>query len=179
MSDIMKDSPARKTDIRKGDIVVSVDGTAIKDINHLRRVVAARKPGTTVKLAVFRNGKTVGLSMVLGELPEKEPEAPAAPGDREDYLGLVVKDIDEDLAFRHRAPDRKGVMITMVKRNSPAASAGLMAGDVIKELERTPVNTVKAYDDLIATLKGKKKILFLVARGGSHRFVVVDMEGSQ
>lgn len=175
VSDIMKGSPAEKTDIKKGDIITRVDGVDIKDINHLRRVVAARKPGTKVALNVYRNGKIMEISMVLGKLPDKPVVAATSPGGQTDYLGLAVRDIDEDMAFKYRTGDRKGVVITRVDRRSPGGQAGLAPGDVIKEVERTVVDSLKTYTDLIATLKSKKKILLLVARGGNHRFVVVDM----
>lgn len=176
VSDIIKDSPATGSGIRKGDIITKVDGTNVKDVNHLRRMVSLKKPGAAVKLTVFRDGKSAELAMTVGTLPDKPLAPPADMREKEDQLGVVVKDIDEELAYKYRTADRSGVIITQIKEDSPAARAGLKAGDVLKEIDRMPVDTVKTYNDIVGNLMGKKKLLLLITRGGTHKFVVVDLD---
>jgi serine protease Do len=179
VSDIIKGSPAEKSAVRKGDIIVSIDGVEIKDVNHLRRVTSLKKPGVTAKLAVFREGKMLEIPMEIGLMPDKPPVMAALPMQREDPLGVSVKDIDEEVAYRYKLADRMGVAVTQVRPESPAERAGLMPGDVIKEVERSTVDSVKAYGELVGDLKGKRKVLLLIARGGSHRFMVVEMEARE
>ncbi len=148
----------------------------MKDVNHLRRMVSLKKPGAAVKLTVFRDGKSAELAMTVGTLPDKPLAPPADMREKEDQLGVVVKDIDEELAYKYRTADRSGVIITQIKEDSPAARAGLKAGDVLKEIDRMPVDTVKTYNDIVGNLMGKKKLLLLITRGGTHKFVVVDLD---
>jgi len=174
VSDIIKGSPAEGTGIKKGDIIIKIDGASINDVNKLRRVVSLKKPGTKTKVTVFREGTTVDIPMEIGMLPDKPPAMASLPRDKEDILGIAVKDIDEDMAYKYRLADRIGVVITQVKPESPAEKAGLTTGDVIKEVERGPIDSVKSYEEIMGSLKGKKKVLLLIARTGSHKFVIVD-----
>ncbi len=175
VSDIIKGSPAEGTGIQKGDIIISVDGTVIKDVNNLRRIISLKKPGTQVKVNVFRGGKTMDIPITIGVLPDKPPVMAGAPSEKADALGMSVRDIDEEMAYKFRLSERTGVVVTQVRQESPAEKAGLMAGDVIKEVERSPVESVKDYDGITGSLKGKKKVLLLIARAGAHKFVIVDM----
>ncbi|TAL30173.1 MAG: Do family serine endopeptidase [Spirochaetes bacterium] len=176
VSDIMKGAPAEGSGIRKGDIITSVDGIKIRDINHLRRLIAGKKPGATVKLSVYRDAKDQAVNLTVGTLPDKTPVAESESQENGDEIGITVREIDEDLAYKFRSTEKRGVMITQVKRGSPADRAGLIAGDIIKEIERAPIDTAKSYADAVETLKEKKKLLFLISRGGTHKFIVIEKE---
>ncbi len=177
VADIMKESPAEGSGLQKGDIITMIDGVTIIDVNHLRRVVAVRKPGSKVKIAVFRGGKAAPLEMTIGTMPVTPPVADRDVRDREDMLGMVVKDIDEDLAYKYRSPDRSGVIVTQVKPGSPSMRAGIAPGDVVKEIERGPIDSVNTYNKAVGALKGRTKVLLLINRAGTHKFLILDLEG--
>ncbi|MCU0845768.1 MAG: Do family serine endopeptidase [Spirochaetes bacterium] len=177
VADIMKESPAEGSGLQKGDIITMIDGITIIDVNHLRRVVAIRKPGSRVKIAVFRGGKSAPLEMTIGTMPVTPPVADRDVRDREDMLGMVVKDIDEELAYKYRSPDRSGVIVTQVKPGSPSMRAGIAPGDVVKEIERGPIDSVNTYNKAVGALKGRTKVLLLINRAGTHKFLILDLEG--
>ena len=176
VADILKESPAEGSGLRKGDIITSIDGASITDVNHLRRVVAVKKPGAKVKIDVFRDGKAERIEMLIGMMPTTPPVADRDAGEREDMLGMTVRDIDEELAYKYRSPERSGVIVTQVKQGSPAMRAGIVAGDVIREIERGAIDSVNTYKTAVETLKGKTRVLVLINRAGSHRFVVLDLD---
>lgn len=176
VSDIVKGSPAEGTSIKRGDIITNVDTTPINDVNHLRRVVAIKKPGSKAKISIFRDGKTIEIAMTVGTLPDKPVATDMEPVEKEDTLGMVIKDIDEEISYKYRTADKTGVAVTQVKQNSPAAAAGIIVGDVIKEIERNPIENSRDYFRILSNLKGKKKLLLLITRGGTYRFTIVDME---
>ena len=173
ISDIIKSSPAEGTGIKVGDIIVAIDSRAIKDVNHLRRAVSAKKPGSMVKVTVFRNGGTLDIPVKVGVLPDKltlvKKEAPG----KEDLLGLMVSDLNEELAYRYKLQDRHGVVISGVKNGSPAFQSGLQAGDLIKEVDRKPVDNTKTYHEVVQRVKSYSSVLFLIRRGGVNKFIVV------
>jgi serine protease Do len=174
VSDIMKDSPAYGSGIKTGDIITAVDGTAIVDVNHLRKIVAVKKPGTDVTITIFRNGNTMDISMKVGTLPEGPVNIRKEVPGKEDTLGLIIKDIDEETAYRFKIIDKQGVVIISIRVNSPAYNSGLMLGDVVKEIERKPIDSVRSYLDAITESKDKPSILFLVKRAGTNRFMVIE-----
>lgn len=176
VSDIIKGSPAEGSEIQKGDIIVSVNKQKVESVNHLRRLVSLIKPGSKAMLSVLRGGRPVEIAMTIGTLPERPLASADTKKDGEDVLGLVARDIDEELAYKFRTADKSGVVITGVRPGSAAARAGLVPGDVVKEVERRPVDSLRAYNDALSMLRGKTKVLLLITHAGTHRFVILDME---
>lgn len=175
VADIVRGSPAIGSGIKIGDIIVSIDGIAIDDVNHLRKVVASKKPGATSRIQVFRGGTLTEIDFKIGTMPDKPMALLEKPGG-EDALGMLVRDIDEDLAYRYKLEDMKGVVIVKVKRNSIAADSGLMIGDLIKEVDRRPIDSTVTYKKILSELKSREKILFLVRRRGVNKFIVLSIK---
>jgi len=174
IADIIEGSPAERADVKIGDIIVGVNGKTVDNVFELRRVVAAFKPGTAVDLKIVRKGEEKTVKFTIGEMPVKsaekthQMEQPA-----EDSIGLVVHEIDERLAYRFRIKDTSGVVVVKVKPGSDAASAGIIRGDVIKEIEKQPVANLGDYHRLLKEHKEKGTLLFLVKRGGVNKFILV------
>jgi len=175
VSRFVKGSPAEKSGMRAGDIIVSFDGVMIRDARHLKRLIAGKKPGEKASVRIFRSGTYVESEVTVGTIPEKPLDALDAQG-MEDTLGIGVRDIDEELAYRYRLPDSKGVVIVTVGTNSPAANAGLAIGDLIKEIDRRPVESTITYRKILSDLAGRRRIPFLIKRKGVPRNIVVDIE---
>ena len=173
VSDVMKKSPAQNSKIRAGDIITKIDGTEIRDVNHLRRIIAWKQPGTSAKVSVFRSGKIFDVDMSIGTLPDKKLIAQKERLGPQDDLGIVIRDIDEELAYRYRIPDRRGVVIVEVTPDSPADSGGLKSGDTIREINQKPVRDTSAFRTILMELKSNRRLLFLVRRLGINKFIVV------
>lgn len=175
VSDVMKGSPAESSNIKSGDIIMKIDDVEIFDVHQLRKLVAWKKPGTAVKVLVFRDGKQLEFAMPVGKLPEKKNEIIPAL-DRFDDIGITVKNLTEDLAYRWRIKEQSGVVVTRVKEYSPAFVAGIRVGDLIREIERSPVADTKDYKALMTEHRERKHLLMLIQRAGVNKFVVVQRE---
>ncbi|MCL5742743.1 MAG: PDZ domain-containing protein [Acidobacteria bacterium] len=132
------------------------------------------KPGTTVHLEVFRDGKEFALPVTLGELPSKPEsaggEAAASAGALQ---GLSVDTLTPDIARQLQLPaSTKGVVVTSVGDISPARQADLQRGDVIQEVNRQPVATAGEFEQAVRAA-GNQPVLLLVDRGGSTMYVVL------
>ncbi len=172
VADIMKDSPARKAKIEIGDIIISVNGAEVSDINQLRRYVAALKPGTSAKVKIFRAGKEVELDVMIAELPAQS-QITEEKMEEVDTIGMSVGDITEENAYKFRISDTTGVIVLEIQDQSPAYEAGMMVGDIIKEIENIPVENVDKYNELLKQYEKKETLLLLIKRGGIHKFVVI------
>ncbi len=80
LGDIEPDGPAGRSGLQKGDIVLDMDGQPVTDTREFRLKIAMMKPGTTVKLKVFRNGTERNVDVMLGELPVKPSSRSSAEG---------------------------------------------------------------------------------------------------
>lgn len=168
---VTEGSPAGKSGLRTGDTILGVDGEDIKGPKELSRKIAGIKPGTSVKMNVFRNGSERTISVKIGTMPG---ERMASRGDDQDYepraknasaLGLMLVPSE----------DGEGVAVAEVEPGSPAARRGLRAGDVILQVGGASVDEPDAARRAIRqSLKGgEKAVLLLVRNDRGQRFVAL------
>ena len=168
------DTPAAKAGLKRGDVILSLNGQPVNSANDLRLRISQTAPGTTVKLGVSRDGKMQDFSVTLGELPDKVAQEgtnkESSPGGLE---GVEVQGLTPDVAQQLQLPaGTKGVVVTSVDPSSPAASE-LNRGDVIQEVNHKPVASVEQYRQAIAAA-GNQPVLLLVNRGGATTYVVIE-----
>ena len=169
----MKTSPADKAGIDTGDIILSVNKTKVKNIYELKRAVSVIKPGETAKLMIQRGKDKKTIEVLIGKYPDSKKKK------EEDYkqgIGINVRDIDEETAYQYRIRDKNGVVVTEVLPGSPGEKAGIMKGDLIKQVENVSINNVPDYEKTINSSLGNSKILVLVKRGNQQQYLVIRMK---
>jgi serine protease Do len=171
-------SPAARAGIRIGDVVVRFAGQEIRDGRHFRNLVAATAPGTKVQIDLLRDGKPITVTATVDKQTSEADATPTAPpesspANRLDKLGIAVQPLTPELARQLRIAVTRGVVITDVNEDSPAGTAGLQEGDVIVEVNRTPVANPDELVQALAKTKDPHNTLFLIKRQGASLFVVV------
>ncbi|MBI1953301.1 MAG: Do family serine endopeptidase [Candidatus Omnitrophica bacterium] len=149
---VLAGSPAEEGGLRDGDVVVSLEGAALKDVRELLKKVARVPVGQRIKLAVIRDGKRHELSIKVGQRPESL-ESWEARGEGT-WRGLEVSAITPELAERYRLTSHKGVVVTQVEPNSPAEEAGLRVRDVILEINRQKVDSLNDFTKIAKKVDG-------------------------
>jgi serine protease Do len=135
--------------------------------------VAETPVGRAVPLAVVRDGTRVTLTVTVGRLAENE-QAAETPGDQaKPSLGLALEPLTPELASQLRMDGTRGVVVRAVQNDSPAANAGLRAGDVIVEVDHQSVGTVDDVRSALVKHSQKEPLLFLVHRNGATLYVAV------
>jgi serine protease Do len=172
VSDVMEDGPAEKAGIKRGDVITSYNGKNIKDNEMLPRLVAATEIGKKIKLGIIRDGKPMGIEIVIGELPEEGLKASKKPEVEKDF-GLVVQDITPEIAKHLNLKDRRGVIATDVTPGSPAGDADIRSGDIIKEISRKPIQNVADFKAAMKNANIKEGIVMLVKRENTTFYTVV------
>jgi serine protease Do len=184
-------SPAAKAGIEAGDVITKFDGKEVTSMRGLPRIVAQTPIGKTVPVEVMRKGEKKTLEVVVGRLSEdddaaaEEPappttrgETPANPG--QGLIGLKVTPLTDELRRKHGIEKKiKGLLVTEVDQDSPAAEKGVKAGDIIVEAAQEQVATA---DDLTKSVdkvrkSGRKAVLLRLEDGkGDMRFVAVPID---
>ena len=170
-------APAEKAGVKRGDIIMKVDGKPVKNSRDVQREVLTRRVGDTVALELWRDGKNVNLSAKAAELPGEEGSGPGAQGGDDEKspkakLGIGLQTLTPQMAERFGLKAEGGVLIASVKPGSPAGEAGLQRGDVILEVDRRPVRTADEASKALGADRPGGHVL-LVQRGENAIFVLV------
>lgn len=174
VADVLDDSPAAKAKLQRGDVIVSYNGTPVKDPGHLRGMVAETPPDTTVTVTVLRDKDRKDVKLVIAELPKEI--AKASRGGQESATGehaLAGVTVEENKERSGQGRGKGGVVVTEVEPDTPAERAGVRPGDVILEINRKPVRSVSDFDKLAGQLGSKTPALLLITRGNATVFISV------
>ncbi|MEX2129573.1 MAG: Do family serine endopeptidase [Xanthobacteraceae bacterium] len=182
---VTENGPAAKAGIQSGDVIVKFDGTDIREMRDLPRVVADTADGKAVDVVVVRKGKETPLRITLGRLEDGEkaqqaavkPPGPEPKSVTRRLLGLELSSLTDDLRKRFKVKDNvKGVVVVSIENNSPLADQRVQAGDVIVEITGESIASPADLQKRIDALKkdGKKTALLLLSTAdGEQRFVPV------
>jgi serine protease Do len=188
VSDVNEHGPALKAGVQRGDVIVEFDGKNVQSISELRNRVAATPVGSNVKLKVMRDGQEKALTIHIAERPtdaalaratEPGSSTPEATEPRKGPLNVLsdlrIKPLDEESRSQYNVgPKTSGVLVAHVQGGSPAEQAGLQRGDVIQEINRQAVNSVKEYEAAAAKIKKEENAVLLVNRQGNSIFIVIN-----
>lgn len=169
---VERDSPAARAGLTPGDVIVRVNGRAVDRTEEIEARLARAEGGKPVELTVVRDGRERSVRMrpepVVGVQPGGLPPGLAR-------LGLELRALTPELARYHRLGEDRGVVVTAVQPDSPAALAGLAIGDVVREVNRMPVEALVDVERGLRRRVGDgHEVLLRVGRDGSDRYVVVN-----
>jgi serine protease Do len=173
--------PAAKAGLEPGDVIVAFNGKPVSTRDDLVRMVVSTKPGTTVPVRIMRDKQEKTLSLTVDELDlaaegsRGEPEADAeAEEAMTSGFGMTLGNVTPDVARRLRLETgTRGAVVTDVDPGSPAARAGLAAGDVILRVNRRPVTNSSEASRELAKVDSGGTAFLLVLRNGQETFLTV------
>jgi serine protease Do len=177
VANVAPGGPAERAGIERGDVIVEFGGRKVADSHQLPMLVAGTSVGSNARLTVVRNGDRKEIDVEIASLPD-EPErrlssrGDGSDGDATGQFGLTVTDITPQLARGHRLARDRGVVVTGVDPDGAAAEAGIQPGDIVREIDRTPVDSSAELRDALRSSK-RDNVLVLVQRGEATSFQVL------
>jgi serine protease Do len=183
IGDVFKGQPADRAGLKRGDVVQSIDGKGTETANRLRNIVAAVQPGKTVPVELLRNGKRLTVNVKLASRDDSEaaaqagrqaPAQSAPPQEEGRFIGMAVAPVTQETRDRFGLPQSaQGVVVAEIEPRGQAAQEGLRAGDIILEVNRKPVATVKGFSLQTKQIKPGESALLLVQRGASTFYIAI------
>jgi serine protease Do len=172
ISDVMDDSPAKKAGFERADVIIEYDGKPMDSPTHLRNAVAQTPVGKKVTVKIIRDKKPKTIELTIGEQPKSmtqsgEEDGGGAVTPTGVLSGLDVRELNDELASRYGLKSsERGVVVVRVKPGSQAEELGVREGDVIVEVNRQAVTSLKAYEKIASKLPKDQAVLILLKRQG-------------
>ncbi|MEN3190185.1 MAG: Do family serine endopeptidase [Atribacterota bacterium] len=177
VGDVVKDSPAEKSGIKRGDIIVKVNDEEVNSTQKLQDKIRSINIGEKAKIEVVRDGKTINFIVKIGEMPTTREEG-EFPKEKVFSIqtGLRVEKVTPEIAKEVGLPWVKGLVITEVIPGSSAEDMGLSRGDIILEANRTELSSLEEWEEVISKLEPGSTLLLLVFRNHHTYYVPIKVE---
>ena len=178
VAEVIKGSPAEKCGIQPEDIILSFDGKEVNMLNDLPRMVADRAVGEKVSIEVLRDGKDKKtFTATLAQSPEDGENDGGNDGEASSasLLGLQVEDITPNNARFYRLKEgSRGALV--VRSSGLAAEYGIRPGDLIQQVDKTPVTNAASFSRAVKRLKKGQVVRLLVKRGNNALYTAMMIE---
>jgi len=173
INNVLKDSPASKAGLKRGDVIREFDGQQVNSVSGLQSVVSKTQPNKKVKVKIIRDGKEQGIELVTGEMPEQVTGGEIEETEKEtgknvsSFMGMKVSNLNDRLQGRYGIPgEEKGVVVVELEQGSKAHEMGFSEGDLIKSINREDVINVDAFEKVTKKVKLSEGVVFDIIRAG-------------
>ena len=169
---VYRDEPADRAGIRVNDIVTHVAGIPVTDSRELSRAIADSPVGKKTVLTVLRDGKKTKIAVKLAKRPEDESQLEQLSDEKTRY-GMELDEMSEKYARYFGHPeDEEGLVVTAVDPEGKAYRAGIRIGDLIKEVDRQPITSIRTYEKVMDKKKDGDDTWFLIKKPQGNLKVV-------
>ena len=172
ISEVFKGDPADRAGLRPGDVILEVNGKNIKDTHQLLILIASFHVGEKVNVKVSRDGQEKTYQVIVDERKDR-PEVAIERGDGKTSFGMSVQDITPQIARQLGIPVSKGVIVMDVEEGSLADEVGIQPRDIILQINKVNIASMKDYQREITKPAAKNSILLLIKRGKTTYYVAL------
>ena len=164
VTEVYKGEPADKGGIKPSDIIIAVNGKTVSSTRGLSRTIASSPIGKEIPIAVVRDGKEKAVQVELSKRMDSKLMAKQKL-ESTDEFGLKLSELKPDTARNLGFPkNEKGVLVTHVEPGSKGALAGIHRGDLVKEVNRTSIDTMEEYRKQMTKVKSGEPVRLLLKR---------------
>ncbi|MEN2751890.1 Do family serine endopeptidase [Psychrobacter sp. FBL11] len=173
---VSPDSPAQKAGLKTGDIILQYNDSKIMRASDLLNLINRARPNDAFRAQVQRNGKQLTLSGKLSQAPSDVQAQGRDQQNNEVRVGLRLRNLTPDEQAELATDDKTGVLVTAVDPTGLAARSGIMAGDIITNLNQKPIATASDFSDAISSLPTKGVVTIEVMRQGIPAIIGLRIE---
>ncbi|NWK51138.1 Do family serine endopeptidase [Acinetobacter sp. SwsAc5] len=170
ITQVAPNSPAARAGLRAGDVILKYNGTPISRTSELLNYLNRSVPNQSIQLEVLRDDKrrniTATVSTAPDDTPAKNNPETAAKGP---VLGVSIRDLT--VAEQRQLDIKGGVLIQEVRRGGSAAQARIMPGDVVVQLNNTPIQNANQFVETVSTLKQGSVARVVIIRQGQRAII--------
>jgi serine protease Do len=176
VASVAENSPSDKAGIKAGDIILEFDGTNIKEMTELPKIVAQTEVGKTVEVKIWRNKKELTKKITLGRLETSEDFMSERKETDHNISEIESLKITVRILSRKDIEDRKlpkntsGLLITGIKKDSPIINY-LRVNDIILEAQKNKIKSIEDLEIVVNNIlqSDEKTILFVIYNNQNQR----------
>jgi serine protease Do len=171
------DTPAAKAGIQAGDVITAVNGSAVKDSRTLAREISGMAPGSMARLDILRKGEQKSINVTLAAMPDDQKQANAEDRDHGSMRGTPRLGLSVAPASDVAGAGGKGVVVTAVDPEGPAAERGVQSGDVILDVGGKSVGNAGELRSALSEAKsaGKHSVLMRIKSADNTRYLAMPL----
>jgi serine protease Do len=178
VNSVEKGGPADKAGIESGDVILRFDGKGVGSSEDLPRIVGGTRPGSKVKVQIWRNKATREVQVAVGELQDDRAARQSKRGGGKPpattQYGLALADLSE--TQRKELKVEGGVLVENAQ--GAAARAGIRRGDVILAVNNQDVKSVEQFKELMSQSEKGRIVALLVRRGANSLYIPFKADGN-
>jgi len=172
VTQVFKGDPAEKAGIEPRDVIIAVAGNSVKNSRDLSANIAGIAVGNNVAITFLREGKEKTVYAEIAKQQDKDLIARSGP-ESSKLLGIQVSEVTPDMARRFGYTEgEKGALIVDVQPGSKAQEAGIQPGDLVKEVNRKPVDNASDWRSEVKKAENSKRMQLLVKRPNAGFLVI-------
>jgi len=154
---VAPESPAARAGLQRGDVLLSFNGKALRNVRDLQLLVASAPAGEKSQLEVLRNNRRLTLPVTIAAQEKKGPRAAIASGEERQALGLTMAPVESGA----------GVLVTAVAPKSMAAAAGVRRGDLLLAINDVDITDATSFEVALEAVNQARYVRLLLRRGDS------------
>ena len=165
VTEVFPGDPADRAGIAARDVILEVNGKPVETTRDLTGLVAGLKVGETAAVTVLRDGRRQTVEVTIAKREDERILSKRLPPETEDgAFGIRVENLTAEMASRFNIQEGTGVIVAEVKSGSKGAEAGMMVGDIIKEINRREVKNVDEYFEQLKGLTAGDTVQMFIKR---------------
>jgi len=174
ISEVKDNSPAREAGLTSGDILIEYDGTPLHHSNHLRFLIDETEAGKEIEIKILRKGEEMTLNAKIGQQPPVTTYDAPKTIPKEKDIGIIAKNPTKEFMKQYSIEEKYGVLVSKVKKGSPAFLSGIEEGDFITEINRKKINSVVQFKKALIEAEIGAKVLLHIKRGKLSLYMTID-----
>ena len=162
--DVFEGDPADKAGIKPKDIILEVNGQKIKTSRRLTSMIAGIPVGETAKIKILRDGKEKTVKVKIVKRDETKLASRGRPKEQAQEFGIRVSNLTPEIAQRLNIAETSGVIVTEIQSGGKGEEADIRVGDIIKEINRRPIETVSDYQEILSQVDSGESVNLFIRR---------------
>jgi serine protease Do len=166
---VFEGGPAEKAGLKQGDVVLTVDHHPVGGKSDYLQRLAAYAVDNQVELGVLRDGARQAVKVSVSVIPRRH-----MPEFTQNWLGIAVKPVTQELVGRYKLSTQKGMLIVDVDQGGVSGRIGIRPGDVILQVNQTAINSEDDFYSVVSEAASRSTVLFLIQRGINGYYVTLE-----